>query len=515
MSEPERGGEGEAPLAHAATLPDSGERAAREEVAFAETMQSDAGRVAYAETVQSDAGQVAVGSIDDASVTDEHRGRYAPGRELGRVGIGRVFVAMDKHLGREVAVKQLLLEPAEGSGPSRQALARFLREARVTGQLEHPGIVPVHELGRRPDGSLYYTMKLVRGRSLGRALGEAEDLDARLRLLGHFRDLCEALAYAHSRGVVHRDLKPDNVMVGAFGETVLVDWGLAKVRGARDLRGEELGPRAEGESGERLRMAGEGETLEGAALGTPSYMSPEQARGEVDAMDERTDVWGLGAILFEILTGRPPYRGKNAWDVLTQVVANAPPKVRELAPDAPPELAAVADRALRRDPSERYGSAAELAEEIAAWQDGRRVGAYAYSSAELLRRFVARNKAASFAALAILVGALVSSGVVWRSYRDELAAREQAEARRTQAEAAEERARESARRAQAALAEAYLEKADRAMGEGDAAAAAIYAAAALVEDPANPASSHHDAGFAAGREARERVVRARSRLLAA
>ncbi len=456
-----------------------------------------------------------LGSVDAEHVTEEQPGRYREGRELGRGGIGRVCVAADAHLGREVARKELLARLGTGTSPSPQALARFLREARVTGQLEHPGIVPVHELGRKADGTLYYTMKLVRGESLTRALRRARDLDERLRLLGHVRDLCEAMAYAHSRGAVHRDLKPDNVMVGAFGETVVVDWGLAKIRGASDLRGEEIEAQmrqmreeADGDGQEAHDTpkpvdSFEGDaahTLEGSTMGTPAYMSPEQARGDVAAMDERTDVWGLGAILFEVLTGRAPYAGKSAFDVLARVLVEDPPPVRELCPEAPPELAAIADRALTRDPAGRYASAAALAEEIAAWQDGRRVGAYEYSAWELVRRFASRHRAATFAALAILGGALLASVFMWRSYRQELQARAHAESERRQAQAAEARAEESADDARRALAEALLEKAERLREEGDAAASALYAAAALAEEPDRDEPSAH-----------ERIVRATSR----
>jgi eukaryotic-like serine/threonine-protein kinase len=176
---------------------------------------------------------------DIAATAREIPGRYRGLGELTRGGVGRVLIAYDEHLDREVALKELL--PGEGGGmsakPFSQAMprvARFLREARITGQLEHPAIVPVHELGRREDGTPYYTMKLVRGRSLQEALNEAKDLAERLGLLPHLVDMCQAVAYAHSRGVLHRDLKPGNVMVGEFGETVIIDWGLAKSKARRD-----------------------------------------------------------------------------------------------------------------------------------------------------------------------------------------------------------------------------------------------------------------------------------------
>jgi len=346
------------------------------------------------------------------SITPEAAGRYLlpDGRpvaaaapedpaEVGRGGIGRVLLAFDEHLGREVALKELLPEPARGRP---EMLARFLREARVTGQLEHPGIVPVYELGRREDGTPYYTMRVVRGRTLAEVLADSRGLAARLALLTHFVDLCQALAYAHSRGVIHRDVKPANVMLGEFGETVVLDWGLAKVRGRNDPRGEELiravRPLADGDAHS---------TQAGSALGTPAYMSPEQALGLIDQVDERSDVWSLGAMLYELLTGGPPFPGANAWEVLGQVMHRPVRPVREVCPEAPAELASVCEKALHREPARRYRGAGELAAEVRAFLTGGRVLAYDYRAWELLGRFAARHRAAlatALGALALLVG---------------------------------------------------------------------------------------------------------------
>ena len=199
-------------------------------------------------------------------------GRYEVVEELGRGGIGRVFLADDQRLERQVALKELL----PGSGAHTQD--RFLREARLTAGLEHPGIVPVYDLGQNPDGSPYYTMRRIRGRSLRQVLREAKALDQRLRLVRQFRDICEAVAYAHAHGVVHRDLKPDNVMLGEFGETVLLDWGLAKRRGVDD---EPVSPQPQ----PLLPGGTDTQTVDGIAVGTPAYMSPEQAVGTVSAID--------------------------------------------------------------------------------------------------------------------------------------------------------------------------------------------------------------------------------------
>ncbi len=415
----------------------------------------------------------------EAALTSEHPGRYVRATELGRGGMGRVLVVKDTHLGREVALKELLDQgPVGHDAMSVGSAARFLREARITGQLEHPGIVPVHELGQRADGTIYYTMKRIRGRSLASVLKEKHTLAERLTLLGVFRAVCEAVAYAHSKGVVHRDLKPDNVMVGEFGDTLVVDWGLAKVRGEAEIPGASVS----GQSGRRTSDDDLARTVDGHAIGTPAYMSPEQARGELSSIDERADVWGLGAILFELLAGRPPYVGTSALDVLSKVLDDPAPRVRAVLPDAPPELAAIVDRALMRDPSSRYPNAGEVAKEIGAYLDGRTVGAYEYSAWELAARFVRRHRAASTAGAAIVISIVVASALVYQSLLDESRARTLAETARDEAMRERGAAEDSMHGAESAVADALLERAERSLATGDASGAAVFAAGVLVRD---------------------------------
>ncbi|MBX3472298.1 MAG: serine/threonine protein kinase, partial [Planctomycetes bacterium] len=319
--------------------------------------------------------------------------------ELGRGGMGRVLRARDPAIGREVA-KKVLLDPTEASPDAR---ARFLHEARVTGQLEHPGIVPVYEVGQERSGEPYFVMKLVRGRSLAAVL-EATRADpthdgGRLPvLLRQFLKVCEAVAYAHARGVLHRDLKPANVMVGDFGEVLVLDWGLARVRGQPDAAGGVGRLPAPG--------ADHAQTQDGELLGTPDYMPPEQAEGRRDAVDERSDVYALGAILFELLTLRPPFVGTTQIHLLKQVLMDAPPDPRAVAPAGravPRELAAVALKALARDPAQRYAGAADLAAEVTRFLDGRPVEALPVGVVGRALKWAARHAELT----AALTGALV------------------------------------------------------------------------------------------------------------
>jgi serine/threonine-protein kinase len=305
--------------------------------------------------------------------------RYAHGRLLGEGGMGEVRLAHDEVVGRDVAVKTL--RPAI----AREGEGRFLREARVQGQLEHPTVVPVYDVGATEDGRLFFTMKRVRGDALDALLERIADGDDDVaqrfptrRLLSAFAQLCLAVEYAHSRGVLHRDLKPGNVMLGAFGEVHLLDWGLAKVTGQAEPRPGAARPILASASGDHA-------TLDGAVLGTPGYMAPEQAMGELDALDERTDVYALGAILYEIVALESLHRGLTAEGRIASTLRGPDPPIdaRPSAANVPPELLDLVRRATALRREDRIPTARELGAAVERWLDGERD--------ELRRRELARG----------------------------------------------------------------------------------------------------------------------------
>lgn len=356
----------------------------------------------------------------DADLTCVPDRYYQLEHEFARGGLGRILRARDRRLDRTVAVKELLSTEPKAEG-------RFVREALITARLQHPSIVPVHEAGRWPTGQRFYAMKLVEGRTLASALEAARTREDRLALLPHVIDVAEAVAYAHSQGILHRDLKPGNVMVGPFGETVVIDWGLAK-----DLWAE-AGAEAEAPGSQSLptpprrgdaeppQVSGSGDvyTSDGMVVGTPPYMPPEQASAR--GVDERADVYALGAMLYHVLCGRRPYQNVPAREVLKAVVSGPPKPVQDLAPDLPRDLVAIVEKAMARDPDQRYPSAKEMASELRRFSTGQLVSAHDYSPAEILGRFIRRNLGAvSVFAVAslLLIGFGVWSFEALRQERD-------------------------------------------------------------------------------------------------
>ncbi|MFO0950291.1 MAG: bifunctional serine/threonine-protein kinase/formylglycine-generating enzyme family protein [Isosphaeraceae bacterium] len=304
------------------------------------------------------------------------RPRYLPCRFLARGGLGKVSVVRDSDLQREVALKEILPEWVHDA----RMRARFIREAQVTGQLEHPNIVPVYELSRRPhDGLPFYTMRLVRGRTLADAVhkfhesaraGNATAPLARLRLLQAFVSVCRAIDYAHSRGVVHRDLKPENVAIGEFGEVQVLDWGLARVL-------DDPAPDAESDAPRKLEVSPEARLDHTVGRsGSPAYMAPEQVEGRVDQIGPWTDVYGLGTILYSVLTGRPPHHAESLEEALRSVLENPTPRARAADPAVSRALDAVCAKAMAAAPSDRYPSAGALADDLDCWLAGEPVSAW-------------------------------------------------------------------------------------------------------------------------------------------
>ncbi|HVW24669.1 MAG TPA: serine/threonine-protein kinase [Polyangiaceae bacterium] len=324
--------------------------------------------------------------------------RYDIKEEIARGGIGRILRAHDLRLDREVALKEL-----HRNDPA--VVERFLREIRITAQLQHPNIIPLHEAGRWPNGQPFYAMKLVEGKTFGRAIADAQSLVERLLLLPVLVDVAEALAYAHGQGVMHRDLKPANVLVGPFGETVVIDWGLAKRVDEPDEQFAAT-PATRGY-----------ETTLGVVVGTPAYMPPEQATGR--PVDRRADVYSLGAMLYHLIAGRSPYADASDDDILARVRDTTPVSLWRLAPDAPRDLVAIAHKAMARDPDARYPSARELAEELGSYLTGGLVGAYRYTLFELVERFYERRRAIVLTVVAALTALAAFGAESFRRVRTE------------------------------------------------------------------------------------------------
>ena len=342
--------------------------------------------------------------------------------EIARGGIGAILKGRDTDLGRDLAVKVLLDQHKD----SPEVIHRFIEEAQIGGQLQHPGIAPVYELGQFDDRRPYFAMKLIKGETLSVLLAEREHpTDDRGKLLAIFEQISQTMAYAHSRGVIHRDLKPPNIMVGAFGEVQVMDWGLAKVLHSGGVADEKkafvkqkeasvirtsrsVGSDTPGDLGSETRM--------GSVLGTPAYMPPEQALGEIDNLDERSDVFGLGAILCEILTGLPPYVGENSGEILRLATRG---KLGDCFArldrcEADEELVEFSKRCLAHEPCDRPRDASELAEHVSSYLESvqtklrqaelERASQTARVAEEKKRRRVSMALAASFILLLCVAG---------------------------------------------------------------------------------------------------------------
>ena len=345
-------------------------------------------------------------------------GEFEVVEEFARGGMGRILRARDNRHQREVALKEMI---GKGSG----SRTRFAREALITARLQHPGIVPVYEFATWQDGEPFYSMKLVEGRPLSEEIADADSVEKRLALLPKVIDAARAIAYAHQQGVIHRDLKPSNILVGGFGETVVIDWGLAK-----DLSEDEDEPAIPSDSAQSDL------TVAGTVIGTPSYMPLEQAVGET--LDERADVYALGAILYHLALGEPPFRAKSGDAVLALVRDHAPTPLADLQVEVPSDLVTIIDKAMARNRDDRYANAAPLARELERFTTGQLVGAHRYSIGELLRRRLRRHRgvvaAIAVAAVALVVVSAVAVSQILAERNEARKARNDAEAARAEAD---------------------------------------------------------------------------------
>ncbi|NLD61591.1 serine/threonine protein kinase [Candidatus Sumerlaeota bacterium] len=385
-------------------------------------------------------------SVDEATDMDESSSdgtssvigcryaNYTIRGTIGRGGLGRVLEGYDRTLSRGVAIKELLIKKHKNNDPNkndkptmevesstdtrRREMLRFLNEVHITGQLQHPGIVPVYRLSVNRNGKLFYSMKYVRGRSMGSIFDTnnsnqdpAKVFQQRMHQLGRLIEVCNAVAYAHAQGIVHRDIKPDNIVIGDHGEAVILDWGLAKQYSDDDMQvsietniEELLRRERRNGSDDVIKSEIPNLSLDGEIIGTPAYIAPEVLSPILGGVSPRIDVYALGTILYQIITGRFPYDYDNV-DHLLQQKANMhdPIDPIKLNPNCPPELAAICRRAIECDPIKRYPDAGALAEELQAFQEGRLVSSYQYAPFEWVKFKILRHKRASAIILAFML----------------------------------------------------------------------------------------------------------------
>ncbi len=316
---------------------------------------------------------------EDVAMVSSADGRYEFGEVFARGGLGQIRRAFDRVLGRTIAVKEMLAQAGS---------ERFLREAQVTARLDHPAVVPVHDLGVHPDGRPFYCMKLIDGRSLEAIIAATHTLAARILLLPNIVTVAEAIAFAHSRGILHRDLKPANILIGNFGETWIIDWGLAGFLTGSETRTSSI---TESEM-DRAHL-----TRTGEWMGTLPYMAPEQRDSQT--IDQRTDVYGLGAVLYHVLAGQRPYADAPENALLDHITRYPPTDLERLVADVPPDLLAVVRKAMASEAGSRYPDARALADDLQRFLAGRLVVAHTYRLSDVVRRWAHRHRAALIVAV--------------------------------------------------------------------------------------------------------------------
>ncbi len=320
--------------------------------------------------------------------------KYQLLERVARGGMGTVYLALDSDLHRRVALKVLTLPDDSG-----RMVARMREEARVVASLEHPSIIPIHDVGLLPDGRVYYAMKYVQGETLTDWLAHRPAMNSKIRLI---QQVCDAMAFAHSRGIIHRDLKPDNIMVGSFGEVLVMDWGVAKEmrpnKGARYA-----GSSAPAGGAADMDATADGPTSQGSVIGTPAFMSPEQAAGDADSVDARSDVYAIGATLFYALTGRPPLDSRSASEMHRDRQAGKAPDPRRFESTVPRPLAAICLKALAKEPRLRYQGADELSADIGRFLNQEQVAAYPENLIQKSGRWMRKNQFLVMLLLAYIV----------------------------------------------------------------------------------------------------------------